>query len=288
MSWGRIDDRFWLHPKAESASLESLGILGLLWSYAGFLQRSRFPKQVALTKVARGRIDLLDELVKIGFLEENGDDYIIHDWDDYQPPKPKKSPQELSKLRRKAANVRWSKGDANADADAMQVHTPASLIKQTFASTVHPDASGLHNFASEGNEQNHEVTDALSRPDPNPNPTQPEPDDLQLELNLLFDEWYNRGGPTKKDGTPFRENFEEFERQFRRRGIKLEDFAPKVRLRLDRFDVDDRRDRSFSLGMLRTFLTSGNWKDEKGPPKKVAPLEKKVVEADMTLDLQEL
>jgi hypothetical protein len=104
-----------------------------------------------------------------------------------------------------------------------------------------------------------------------------EEEGVDLDLQSLFDEWYDRGGPTKKDGTPFRENFGNFQKAFRRKGCKLVDFAEKVHLRLKRFDVDDREDRSFKLGMLLTFL-NGPWRDEKGPPKKVAPLAKKVAD----------
>lgn len=84
MSWGRIDDKLWFHPKTEEAGIEAMGAWLILYSYSCFIERPNVPKVVALKRVDK-RQDLLDKLVEVGFLEDANGDYVFHDWHDYRP-----------------------------------------------------------------------------------------------------------------------------------------------------------------------------------------------------------
>ena len=82
--WFRVDDRFYLHPKARAAGFAALGAWLLLGSAAADLDEDGFvPMQLARGLV---RSEHLKQLVTVGLLERNGAGYMIHDWSDCHRP----------------------------------------------------------------------------------------------------------------------------------------------------------------------------------------------------------
>ena len=115
MSWGRIDDKLWCHPKFEAAGIEASGAWLWLYAYSCFVERPNLPKVVALKRVDQNQ-RLLDKLVEVGLLEETEGEYLIHDWEDYRPKdKRKKTPEEISEQARKNVSKRWEKQKHTAD-----------------------------------------------------------------------------------------------------------------------------------------------------------------------------
>lgn len=117
MTWFKVDDKFWSHPKTIMLGLDAVG----LWTMAGtwcaghltdgvipatILQRIS-PERPAKTK------RLAEELVAAGLWVVDGDNYRFHQWLDHQPSREKveaeraagRERQERSRTRRRLATV---------------------------------------------------------------------------------------------------------------------------------------------------------------------------------------
>jgi hypothetical protein len=282
------------HPKAVEAGDAACGAWSRILSYTARSMRSFVPGVLAL-HFAFEKLSNLDRLVEVGLMELEGTGYRMHDWETWQAEL-----HEIVESKRKRQEKAAKGGKAKAEQAALkQTQADASSAKQTQAGLSSAKQNGK---ASQGPAITGEIGDSAiwqtetktktkteietdlsgsgdvcSRQgkDPEKIPTQPPATDQPVEpsaVRQLFNEWYQRGGPTKENGQPFQEKFEEFEKALRKSSAILPEFAAKARLRLDCFDVDDRPERSFRLGMIRTFLQGGKWREQKGPPQTVPPL----------------
>lgn len=122
MSWARVDDKLHMHPKAEKAGLESIGLWAVALSYCadmltdGFVSDERCTKLVGDRKAAArlavrltssGLWHRADEPCPSGHQEcdkyrQTEPGYRFHDWDDYQPSRE----DVLAEKARKKANLR--------------------------------------------------------------------------------------------------------------------------------------------------------------------------------------
>lgn len=87
MSWFRIDDQFYDHPKVKAIPRRDRGPAVGLWTLAG-TWASKHPTDghVPAAVVADlGTPRLADVLVKCGLWEYAEDGYQFHDWLDHQP-----------------------------------------------------------------------------------------------------------------------------------------------------------------------------------------------------------
>lgn len=84
MTWFKVDDSFWAHPKVIALSDAALA----LWLRAG----SYCAQQLTDGHVQRGALMMLrgnafaaDDLVHAGLWHETATGYVFHDWEKYQP-----------------------------------------------------------------------------------------------------------------------------------------------------------------------------------------------------------
>lgn len=102
MTWGRLDDQMYAHPKVRRAlALEPSSIalfaLAISWS-AGHEQDGHVSQEAMemLLPSAKRRQKALDVLDEVGLIQRNGDGaYVIHDYLDYNL-----SREDLEKRRR--------------------------------------------------------------------------------------------------------------------------------------------------------------------------------------------
>lgn len=94
MTWGRLDDGFWCHPKV--CKLEELGPQTCaqalaLWTMANswclrFASETGEISLAAIRRIVPFRTKrAIDALVSVGLWERDGDTLRFHDWTDYQP-----------------------------------------------------------------------------------------------------------------------------------------------------------------------------------------------------------
>jgi hypothetical protein len=85
MTWTKLDDGFWMHPKVLMAGNSAAGIFARLLSYCGaYLTDGMIPSQIVATIVGQDR-DALDELHRVGLIDllETGG-AVIPDYLDHQ------------------------------------------------------------------------------------------------------------------------------------------------------------------------------------------------------------
>lgn len=117
MSWVRLDDGFHDHRKTLAVSLEAVGLyaLGLTWA-SRQETNGTLPKRIArhLARVgdAANICEQADELVAAGLWHDDGEQYVIHDFLDYNPSaksrasKKKEARERMRVFRKRSKGVR--------------------------------------------------------------------------------------------------------------------------------------------------------------------------------------
>lgn len=83
VTWFKVDDGFHSHPKTLVAGNEAIGLWVRCGSYCSqHLTEGRVPRAIALMY---GDMGLIDTLVKVGLFIPAGDDWLLHDFGDYNP-----------------------------------------------------------------------------------------------------------------------------------------------------------------------------------------------------------
>lgn len=86
VTWFKIDDAFWSHPKTMKSSPTALALFVRAGSYAaghltdGVIEETVLPLFGPLSAAA-------EELVGVGYWEPHEKGFLFHDWADYQPSK---------------------------------------------------------------------------------------------------------------------------------------------------------------------------------------------------------
>lgn len=122
MGWAKLDDGFHDHPKLIGLPLDAVGLytVCLTWAHRHHAQLGRLPQGVperfAGTKAKR----LAALLVKHGLWDVNGDEWQIHDYEDYLPAAERPATaDEVRKARSEAgkrgAKARWQAKEGQAD-----------------------------------------------------------------------------------------------------------------------------------------------------------------------------
>lgn len=96
MTWFKVDDSFWSHPKTLSLSAEAVA----LWVRAGSWSCQHLTDGLIAERAIPtlgGSSSAAVELVDAGFWDEVEDGYFFHDWDEYQ-----ESSETVKERRRKA------------------------------------------------------------------------------------------------------------------------------------------------------------------------------------------
>jgi hypothetical protein len=109
VSWFRVDDKAAFHKKVLKAHNDGFGALVRMgcWS-SDHLTDGRIPIETALLIAPD---DVLQRLCSVGFLESDGDDFIIHDFLDYNP-----TAEEVRADREAKSAARREAGKAGASA----------------------------------------------------------------------------------------------------------------------------------------------------------------------------
>lgn len=121
MSWGRLDDSFFDHPKVVGLRLELIGLWAKGLGYCGrhltdgAIRRALLPQLTGfpLSRATR----LADELVKAGLWEPAGADYLVHDYLDWNPSRREvlAERERRSRAGQTAARARWSHASSQSD-----------------------------------------------------------------------------------------------------------------------------------------------------------------------------
>lgn len=115
MSWAKLDDGFWMHPKVVHGGNEAAGIFARYLSYCGaYLTDGLVPEPVALT--IAGSIANVDRMVELGFVERLATgSVVVTDYTDYNPLRIDVQHEREARKERasKAAKARW-KGNGDA------------------------------------------------------------------------------------------------------------------------------------------------------------------------------
>lgn len=84
MTWFKVDDAFWSHPKTLALSKGAVA----LWVRAGSYSGNHLTNGVInrdVLPMLQGTTDEANELVDAGLWIDHIDGYVFHDWDVYQP-----------------------------------------------------------------------------------------------------------------------------------------------------------------------------------------------------------
>lgn len=84
MTWVKLDDGFYDHPKVEDLTLAAVGLWTLCASYCGKHLSNGYVSYARVSRLG-GTDDLIDELVESGLWEHADRGVQFHDWDKYQP-----------------------------------------------------------------------------------------------------------------------------------------------------------------------------------------------------------
>lgn len=107
MTWFKVDDGFWSHPKTFGLSHEAVALWVRSGSYSGnhltdgVIERHVLP-------LLQGTPEHASELVDAGLWLETADGWIFHDWHQYQPSKAKVQ-AEREKTKERVATYRERK-----------------------------------------------------------------------------------------------------------------------------------------------------------------------------------
>lgn len=149
MTWFRIDDTWGTHPKVLALTPRAK----LLWVYGGLhcaqhLTDGRIERTAvkALAAVAGVPATAAKELVTVGLWTDEGDHYLMHDFDRYQP-----SREQVEKQRARWTRSKHRSRHPDNTVDSTQESTEESTVDVEGVSTV--DSTGVS---------------TLSRPDPSP------------------------------------------------------------------------------------------------------------------------
>jgi hypothetical protein len=133
MSWAKVDDQYPDHPKTVAA-----GLLGELLNFHAWCYAARFLTDGKIANAMANRMandianrmasdyglaingcDLIGAVVRAGLWEQDDEDYIIHDFHDYNPAAAdvKQKRNDLSEVRSEAgkrgAQARWQNGKSD-------------------------------------------------------------------------------------------------------------------------------------------------------------------------------
>lgn len=128
--WVKLDDDFYVHPKVVMAGPEAayLYVAGLCFC-GKHLTDGVIPKAMVPTLANhRKPLDLAATLVKVRLWVDDGDNYIVNGYHDYNPPAAKVKAQREADRDRKAAG--FGTGDFPNGTDADSESVPAGKLSE--------------------------------------------------------------------------------------------------------------------------------------------------------------
>lgn len=181
MSWVRVDDNAAFHGKILAAGNEAVGvwIRCLAWSNAN-LTDGLVPRQLALV-ITNGSTEPIDRLVESRLFEKHGDDFLIHDFAEYQMTaaevKAKRADirDKRSKAGKAGARARWQNGKRKAKGSNL----PNGKIGKPAGGNSEGPPTGTNNEKSTVYDSKNSKTIANAKQNNSPIPSHPIPLDIQ-------------------------------------------------------------------------------------------------------------
>lgn len=85
MSWAKLDDGFYDHPKVVAAGLAATGLFVRALAYSTAKHTDGYVSTPVVAMLSGGELALATRLVEVGLWEQADDGYRIHDFFDYNP-----------------------------------------------------------------------------------------------------------------------------------------------------------------------------------------------------------
>lgn len=109
MTWARLDDGYYAHPKVRKALTRdpaSLALFSIALSWSAFHHQDGHVPDEAMDMLypnPRKRERALEVLVDVGMIYRNGDGWVIHDYLDYNESKEEIEARRAADRERKAS-----------------------------------------------------------------------------------------------------------------------------------------------------------------------------------------
>ena len=122
MTWFKVDDGFYDHPKSARISLAATGLWVRAGSWCGKQEHDGIIPSYMLPMLANGASTrttnrLVAELVEAGLWEEvQGIGWLVHDWHLYQPSRAERDAEREATRRRQAEWRRRKREGGSSDA----------------------------------------------------------------------------------------------------------------------------------------------------------------------------
>lgn len=168
MTWVKLDDGFYDHPKVEDLTLAAVGLWTLCASYCGKHLSNGYVSYARVSRLG-GTDDLIDELVDAGLWEHTDRGIQFHDWDKYQPTR-QSVEDKRAQDRERQRKYRRDKGSGQYTSrrESQQVsHHVSQRDTQRDSRTESQRESQV--------ESHHPDPTRPARPDPNENTCPPAP-----------------------------------------------------------------------------------------------------------------
>ena len=114
VTWFKVDDSFYSHPKVMMTSPGALGLWVVAGTWSAANLTDGFVSVQALPRLLPDSAELAEELVTVGLWRRAKGGYQFHDWTDYQPTK-----KQVEEERRKWAEKKAKQRAAKASQDQM-------------------------------------------------------------------------------------------------------------------------------------------------------------------------
>lgn len=138
MSWAKLDDNFHMHPKTLAVGNAGAGLFARMLSWScNHLTDGVVTGYAAVTLAGTDGTKLVDELVRVGWLEPQGDgSYKIHDFGKYNPPadierrKREKNAEKQAKHRAKSTRSKTGTFESNQGSNRVTNQVTESVTNQ--------------------------------------------------------------------------------------------------------------------------------------------------------------
>lgn len=163
MTWFKVDDGWWSHPKVIPLDSDPRAIWVSAGSWCAQHLTDGFLPHYALKMITDLRGNKLkaacQELIDAGLWKARPGGYQFHDWDKYQPMREEvERRREVDRVRKAESRVRkdstrsprGQKSESDSPGPSRPVHTPQppafDVVMRDLQGKVADDAEALHNF----------------------------------------------------------------------------------------------------------------------------------------------
>lgn len=149
MTWFKVDDGFWSHPKVITLPPEAIALWVRAGSYAGqHLTNGHIP--AAIVPVLGG-VDAARTLVSAGLWDDATDGYQFHDWAKYQPSRAEvEKDREANAERQRRFRERKRNASRSSDADPVSNGVTNPVTNPVSNADSNADSNPVSNPVSNG------------------------------------------------------------------------------------------------------------------------------------------